>query len=317
MEYREYLVTRDDDDRRIDRIVRKFLPDLPLSAVYRHLRNGYIRIDGSRAKPDARIREGQTIMIALRIVGAEAEAGASARPESVLSAPSAGRIQVLLETPDILVLNKPAGIPVHGEGGIDAMVPQAPGALDSLSFRSAPLHRLDKGTTGVLVLSRSLAGARWFSSAISENRVGKEYVGLAEGHLAAEAEWSGTDGSGRSMTTLAKPLAFAPDSLSRGMTLVSYRILTGRKHQIRIQTSERGHPLAGDVRYGGGTRSPAGAGVWLLHSWKITFPDDRPSGIPSGLAAPLPRAFARAILETFGQNVLALFDRDDLYCVRR
>ncbi len=322
MEYRNYRVTRDDDDRRLDRIIRKFLPGVPLSAVYRLLRSGLIRVDGSRAKPDSRVRDGQTIMIA-EALGRDASGRAEdTRPEDdgvAVSEQEGFResgIRVLLETPDILVVNKPAGMPVHGEGGIDAVIPQAPGARDSLSFRTAPLHRLDKGTTGLLVLSRSLAGARWFSSAIAENGVGKEYVGLAEGRMQNEEEWSGIDESGRLMTTIARPIASAPNTGRRGVTLVSYRILTGRKHQIRIQTSEHDHPLIGDVRYGGERRAPAGDGVWLLHSWKLAFPPERPAGIPDKLTAPLPRAFARVILDTFGPNVLALFDNDDLYCER-
>lgn len=313
MEYRNFTVCRDDDDRRLDRVLRKFLPDLPLSAVYRLLRNGRIRVDGARAKPDVRVKEGQTLMIPASLDTTAHRATIEAGPFSRPIETAASKIRVVLETPDLIILNKPAGIPVHGEGGLDRIVPQASGAEESLSFRSGPLHRLDKGTTGLIAFSRSLAGARWFSSAISESRIGKEYLGLAEGVLEESVDWTGADELGRLMSTRATPLAASSAAGTRGLTLVSFRILTGRKHQIRIQTSEHGHPLIGDTRYGGGNDSPAGARSWLLHSWKMTFPSDRLEGLPAELVAPVPCAFARAILKTFGPNVLALFDHDDLY----
>lgn len=304
MKFRIFSITKDDNDRRIDRVVRRFLPEMSLSGIYKLLRKGLIRVDGKKIRPDFHVLEGSQLGLApdlapcllqqVRTVSKQPE-------ESFLPA-------VLFESEDILFINKSAGIPVHGEGGLDRLIPQTLASMESLSFRTGPLHRLDRDTTGILAFSRSLEGARWFSRSVSAHLFEKYYLGIVEGLITEAAEWQDTSEDGKRMITLVQPLSSTRNAFSP-LTLVRFRIITGRKHQIRIQGFKHGHTLAGDIRYGGSKNS----GTYFLHAWQMVFPADRIRNIPETLCAPLPERFNSMIKKTFGEDVLAHIGQGELY----
>jgi 23S rRNA pseudouridine955/2504/2580 synthase len=316
MDFRKYPITRDDNDRRADRVARRFLPDLPLSGIYKLMRKGLVRVDGHKINPDFRVSEGSELFIADVL----SEPGRTVIPETQVVPKKQNSLNdslftpdIILETDDLIFLNKPYGISVHGENGLDQLVPQSASAQGSLSFRTGPLHRLDRDTTGLIAFSRSLAGARWFSDGIKNHSFEKYYLGFAEGILADDAEWQDTDEAGNVMTTLVHPLALS-GSDGIAISLVRYRIITGKKHQIRIQTSLHGHPLCGDARYGG---KPA-RGVfrfsrYFLHAWQLRFPSERLQGLPESVVAPIPADFAALTKALFGEYVLAHIERAELY----
>jgi 23S rRNA pseudouridine955/2504/2580 synthase len=316
MDFRKFRITKDDEDRRLDRIVRRFLPDMPLSALYKQMRNGFIRVDGKRIKPEFHPHEGSELWIAAAITVENTSAPVisavqdTSIPDPAMPISSNSNPFTILETSDLLFINKPAGIVAHGDGGLDQLVPQSVSGRESLSFRTGPLHRLDRNTSGLLAFSRSLAGARWFSAGIQNHAFEKYYLGIAEGLMAGPAEWNDTDTEGKTMRTIAVPLA-KKDSGTGIHTLVRYRIITGRKHQIRIQSSRHGHPLAGDVLYGGKKRKDFNH--YFLHSWQMLFPQGRLPGIPEKIVAPLPAEFESTILEFFGEYILAYIGQGDLY----
>jgi len=315
MEMHVFSLEKDDDGRRLDRIVRRFLPELSLSAIYKLLRKGLIRVDGKKAAPDFRVSVGSELGIASALPGLKpAAARAAPAPGTVIPPVTAQPPEILLETPDLLFINKKAGIPVHGEGGLDRMIAQSASSTASLSFRTGPLHRLDRDTTGIIAFSRSLDGARWFSQAIAGRRFEKYYLGLVEGILEKAAdgfmEWKDDGEEGKPMITLVRPLATAAvGPTAVGLTLVLYRIITGRKHQIRIQSSLRSHPLSGDSRYG----SKSKESTFYLHAWRMVFPVDRPAGLPDRLSAPLPGRFTEKLRTLFPADVLAQVEAGELY----
>ncbi len=305
MEMHAYRIGTDDDGRRLDRVVRRFLPEQPLSAIYSLLRKGLIRLDGKKAAPDSRVFEGCELGIAAIIPTAAAH---NHRPGiSQESVP-----EILLETGDLLFVNKSAGIPVHGEGGLDGLIAQSASSLASLSFRTGPLHRLDRDTTGIIAFSRSLDGARWFSKALADRKFEKYYLGLTGEMLEANEkgffEWKDTTDGGKPMVTLVRPLATSRKP-GEEVTLVLFRIVTGRKHQIRIQSALRGYPLVGDSRYG----SKRMESSFYLHAWQMVFPADRLSGLPDHLTAPLPARFKAKLDTLFPANVLAQVEVGELY----
>jgi 23S rRNA pseudouridine955/2504/2580 synthase len=327
MDFRRFEITDDDAGRRVDRVVRRLLPEISLSTVYKLLRKGLIRLDGKRIAPDHRAETGNVLMIAEAIAGFQGAGGGlddesgsdvvavtGAMPEI----PNGILPETLLETDDLLFINKPVGIPVHGDGGLDSLIPTSSRAERSLSFRTGPLHRLDRDTSGVIAFSRSLAGARWFSGGMRERDFGKYYLGIARGRLREAAEWRDMNGDGMEMATVALPLECSRDG---AFSLVRYHILTGRKHQIRIQTSLRGHPLAGDRLY---DRDASGHGhlsgmpdrlaghTYFLHAWQIVLGEERLPGLPKTVRAPLPEAFAVAVATLFGDDARSLIERGDL-----
>lgn len=317
MEYASFTATDNDDGRRLDRIVRRFLPDVPLSAVYKYIRKGLIRLDSKKCTPNSSVASGMRIDIADFLLHAPGAPSAPSAPGAP-SAPSAPLLQpsldapltteihqVLLRTKDLVVYNKPAGIPVHGEGGLDRLIGQTAEASASLSFRSGPLHRLDRDTSGLLVFSRTLAGAQWFSARLADHSVKKYYIGIVCGMLTKDVQWTTPSAAGKPMRTGVHPLV----STDTGYTLVQFALHTGRKHQIRIQAAEAGCPLYGDHLYG----KPVYGQTYSLHAWKLEFPADRFDDIPESLTAPIPDDFISRLESMFGKNALAQKENGELY----
>jgi 23S rRNA pseudouridine955/2504/2580 synthase len=310
----------DDSGRRLDRILRKALPDMPLSAIHRLLRRGRVLVDGVPEKGACRVRSGGVIQIPLdpgdagAVVPAEKQGNFT--PKRDLH-----DLHILWEDADFLVLNKPAGLAVHGsnqgsEDSLEALARAylAPKIPPSLSFKPGPLHRLDKPVSGIIVFSKSLEGARGFSALLREGRIRKTYLALLEGILGRDETWedalvrkpgksfvsrggaaSGGDAP-REARTRVSPLAHSAAASSAGVTLARMEIDTGRTHQIRVQAAAHGHPLAGDRKYGGAAQR----GGFLLHARFLDPPGQALSGLPRRLGAPLPEYFSKRIEELFG-----------------
>ena len=306
----------DDDGRRLDRILRKALPDHPLSLIHRMLRRGEIRLDGKKAKPESRILCGQVIEAGnLNITATHTQ-----KKYPVITAPLP---EIITQGAGIVVFNKPAGLASQGPGSLDAIVKEGfrrtPEAQASLSFKPGPLHRLDRMTSGAIAFSKNLAGARLFTQMLQEGKIGKTYLAIVEGEIPVQEEkaesWLLWDNilirdknakktfaastGGKHARTRIRPLA-----CRKGYTLIEAKIETGRTHQIRSQAAANGHPLAGDVKYGG---KPFAAGgyyrdTFFLHSWKLEFFIHEIEGLPKTVTAKPPEAFMSQIKSIFGQN---------------
>ncbi|MCE5256925.1 MAG: RluA family pseudouridine synthase [Spirochaetaceae bacterium] len=304
----QLYVCRDDESRRLDRILRIAMPDVPLSAIFRALRKGQILVNGKAAKPDYRCREGDRINCCnIDYAGAQVSSGAT-----ILRQPSDGyeislASLLLEETKDLLFINKPMGMLVHG--GEDSLEPLVRAYLEpvlakSLSFSPGPLHRLDRNTSGIIAFSKTLAGAREFSAALRAHRVAKTYLAILEGRLAAPAQWSdqlsrdegsrkssqaeaemqrgGAAQSGR--TSQAAESSVIPIASSEEHTLALFRLGTGRTHQIRAQSAIHGHPLQGDVKYG----AKRSALPFYLHAIRMELRFCSLEGCPRTVQATLP-----------------------------
>ena len=316
----EFILSENDAGRRLDRVIRKFLAETPLSALYAAIRKGLIRINGKRTALNYRTAVGDILSISEILLSAEKQpirkhsASGEQNHTSGKRNHTSGRqariptdIPILLQTTDLLIINKPVGIPVHGEHSIDALLfgaahlcgntlqcdttvqlsPDIPpparfarNPLQSLSFKPGPLHRLDKDTTGVLCFSQTLAGAQWFSQCLREKMVGKYYLGVVRGAMPSQII-TAEDESGKTITQCYSL------SYNRGIdaSLILFKLITGKKHQIRKHTASVGHPLAGDRKYRGGNPLPA-CKHYLLHAWRLYFPASRPADMPSFIEAP-------------------------------
>ena len=327
MDFIDFMAGADDEGRRMDRIVRRLLPAHSLGMVYKYLRKGLIRRNGSRIRPEARIQEGDRVSIAAFLLQ---DAPIPGIPPGREELPQ-GRLPVLQDlfiNPHVRIISKPYGIPVQGGGrspiSLDRLIVQdylrRQRESSSLSFRPGPLHRLDRRTTGVLAFSQSLAGAQWFSFALRQRLVGKEYLALAEGRLERRACWtdevhhpqragggggfvlSAIGNGGKEAQTTASPMAWGQCG-GIPLTLLHLEISTGRTHQIRLHCAAHGLPLLGDTAYGGHAlperaRTDRPRQDLFLHAWRLSIPPENPLGLPAKVEAPLPENF-RNMLEAY------------------
>jgi len=279
--------------------------------LYAAIRKGLIRINGKRTALNYRTVVGDTLSIAASLLSAEKQPAQflpplvemQSRRSNLQQEKTPGRcyctstdIPLLLETTDLLIVNKPAGIPVHGSYSIDTILsgtsaqssPDMPPLArsgsnppHSLSFKQGPLHRLDKDTTGVLCFSRTLTGAQWFSACLREKTVAKYYLGIVCGDMPMQLITFEDEG-GKSMTQCYS-LAY-----NKGIdaSLMLFKLITGKKHQIRKHTASVDHPLIGDRKYRGGNPIQ-GCTRYQLHAWRLYFPASRPADIPAFIEAPL------------------------------
>jgi 23S rRNA pseudouridine955/2504/2580 synthase len=306
-----FIAGRDDDGKRVDRVVRRLLGDVPLSAVFKALRTGSVRVNGRKPQPADRVREGDAFAITdLRFAAASDAVVLGSRDRGGDAAPDITRL-IILETEDLLFLNKPRGVLSHGPGGLDESVLAylSYKAGKSLSFAPAPLHRLDRNTTGLLVASKTLRGARAFSAALQDRTVEKRYIAVLRGRLDRKDHWvDSLERLSKQRRTLRSALSVhrkavtlvEPIAANGAFTLADIRILTGLTHQIRAQAALRGRPLAGDVKYGGGAE-PHG---YILHAYRLDFPEEFEADAPRTVIAPVPEDTALRLRERFGSKIL-------------
>jgi len=338
------LTGENDHGRRLDRILRKALPECPLPLIHKLLRKGHILVNGKPAGAQTRVLKGSKINIPRLSAGKIAKKSIKIdtpkikkpshapsktpkkEPEKPLKSIKSNRPalsvrfyhppEILWQDSGLIAFNKPSGLAVHGQVSLDRMVQaflinKLP---PSLSFKPGPLHRLDKPSSGIVVFSSSLEGANFFSNLMKEQKIKKTYIAIVEGTVANKHFWTdylirdkekkksfivkndeqGTeDKIGKIAITMVKPLA-AAQIKDKPYTLIEAEIETGRTHQIRTQSSFHGHPLAGDIKYGG----HAFTGGFYLHSWKMEF--TLPENKVVKIEAPLPAEFQKLVSKVFG-----------------
>ena len=313
---------KNDSEKRADRIFRKILPDLNLSAIYREMRNGKIRINGKKVKPSARVTEGDKISIHLSLDKHTAALTGFTNPPEIENnknypaAPPGFTECIIFENDNIIALNKKRGMLVHsgdigsGEKTLENDVNRyLKGVISpSLTFRPGPLHRLDRNTSGLVLFGKSIEGARKFSSMIKDGETEKFYFALFDGCISNEVRWENSlvqneklkksemsDSSGKSKTavTIVKPVIYSKD-----FTIALVNIPTGRYHQIRKQGQLNNHPLTGDSKYNGKKKLP----FYLLHAYRISISDNTDLMGFSTLTAALPDFFLKTASELFSSE---------------
>lgn len=295
MDFQEYNFGKDDIDRRLDKIIRRFLPETSLSEIYSLIRKGLIKINNKKTKENYHISENDVLNIAAFLVAKKNDLQKN-ESHSSLNLIDISK-NIVFKNEHLLVINKPYDITVHGDkNSLDEAVKlwyQTNIKNDSISFKPGPLHRLDRKTTGLLVFSLSNKGARWFTENIENHVIQKSYLGIVQGKLSKQARWedklSKTENNsfvtvkideknGKQAITTCYPIK-QENIKENTVTLCRFDIETGRTHQIRCQSSFHGFPLLGDTAYGGKKMSGTSRDFYL-HAWKLTFPENNPLGLP-------------------------------------
>ena len=308
MEIRSLVAPRDVAGLRLDVALSQLAGGVSRSAAQRLLEAGLVRVDGRLSKAAVRLRGGERIEIAFP------------DPEPSGIVPQALPLSVLFEDSELIVLDKAAGMVVHPARGtphstvVNALLHRLGGTVGP-GHRLGLVHRLDKGTSGCLVVAKTERALAALQASFKARQVEKVYLALCHGHVAAEGRLDTPYGrhprdrtrfTARGAGVRRAVTAWSVRERFAGATLLEVRLLTGRTHQIRVHLAEQGHPLLADATYGGTRRearlqatdpvrrAAEALGRQALHAWRLTFPHPS-TGVPVSFEAHVPADLRRAI----------------------
>ena len=276
-------ITAEQAGQRIDNFLLRFLKGVPKSRIYRLLRKGEVRVNKGRIKPEYRLKSGDQVRIPpLRVSDSKP---ASPSGQSVQKLADA----ILYEDERLLVLNKPSGMAVHGGSGLSYGVIEALRVLRPQAPYLELVHRLDRDTSGCLLIAKRRSELRMLHQLLRNGEVDKRYLLLAQG------DWD--QGPYRVNAALKKNLLRGGERMVRvdedgktalthfrfldsygGASLMEAELKTGRTHQIRVHAAHAGHPLAGDDKYGdtdfNRQMRKLGLKRLFLHAHMVAFEDN-------------------------------------------
>lgn len=304
---RQATVSPEEAGQRLDRVLGKWLPGVPRTRVFRLIRKGEVRLNGKRTAPDARVASGDVVRVPPVREPTPEEAAAPRRVPASLIATIEDAI--VYEDPRVLALDKPAGVAVHGGSGLSFGVIEALRAArphETLELA----HRLDRDTSGVLLVARKASALRTLHALLREGAVKKRYLVLVRGRwelgnkqidapLDTEARVGGertvrvAAHGKQALTEFRLVQQFGPRA-----SLLEATILTGRTHQIRVHAAYAGHPVAGDEKYGdqefNSLLRDLGLDRMFLHAHSCAF--EWPDGGELDVNTPLPDTL-KAVLD--------------------
>jgi 23S rRNA pseudouridine955/2504/2580 synthase len=304
---RTYVVGDDDDGIRLDRWFKRHLPEVSFNIVSRWARTGQLRLAGKRAVPGDRVEAGQEIR-----VPPQESVAAQSRPQAKRTSLTADEEQfvrdmVIFEDANAFVLNKPPGLATQGGTKTTQHLDRLLDGLANEGGRPKLVHRLDKDTSGALLVARSARSAGHFAKAFSGRTARKVYwaivVGVPdrdEGVIDAPlAKQPGTGGEKMHVSEEhglpAKTRWRVIERAGNRAAWVELQPLTGRTHQLRAHMAAIGHPIVGDAKYGGPDAFLTGGISRKLHLHARRIKIDAPDGGKVDVTADLPTHFAESL----------------------
>ena len=295
---------------RLDKFLAEQVPELSRSEIQRLIASGRVTVDGEPAKPSHKVRMGEEVVV---LVPAE---------ESTELLPEAIPLEIVYEDPVLLVVDKPAGMVVHpapGHSGgtlVNALLAHCPELAAGEDDRPGIVHRLDRDTSGLILVAKNEKARRALQRQFKERQVHKAYLALLEGHL--HPAWGRIEAAvgrdphhrqrmsvqtgGREAVTeyhVLEQFAHRVGLAAGEYTMIEAEPLTGRTHQIRVHLASIGHPVVGDGVYGR-RRTSLPVSRQFLHARRLGFKHPT-TGQRLELEAPLPEELA-AVLDLLRQT---------------
>jgi 23S rRNA pseudouridine955/2504/2580 synthase len=303
--------------QRLDNYLLGQLKGVPRSHVYRLIRSGQVRVNSGRTMPSYRLQAGDRVRVPP--VGVRPAAVPVATPDRLDWLAE----RILYEDARVLVIDKPAGLAVHGGSSISLGCIEALRLLRPTSKDLELAHRLDRGTSGCLLLAKRRSALRVLHALLREGRVDKRYLTVVKGRwtedlsaidaplvtrrVGGEARVK-VDASGKEARSTFRVL----DRFGKTASLLEVTIDTGRTHQIRVHAAHAGHPVAGDERYGdddfNAYLKSFGLQRMFLHAHSLSF-EWPETGEPFSVSAPLPDELKAALTALETKSVKGATDR--------
>jgi 23S rRNA pseudouridine955/2504/2580 synthase len=300
---RQQQVDAETAGQRLDNFLLGTLKGVPRSHVYRLIRSGQVRVNSGRVTPSHRLRAGDLVRVPP--VAARPVVAPAAAPDTLAWLAD----RVIFEDSRVLVIDKPAGLAVHGGSSVSLGCIEALRILRPAAKDLELAHRLDRGTSGVLLLAKRRSALRTLHALLREGQVDKRYLALVQGgwpdatseidaplvtrRVGGEARVK-VDADGKEAQSSFRVL----EHYGKTATLLEVSIATGRTHQIRVHAAHVGHPVAGDDRYGdrdfNAYLTSFGLKRMFLHAHALSFTWPE-TGEPFSASAPLPEDL-RAVL---------------------
>ena len=317
---REIVIGPNEAEKRLDRFLNFYFREASAGFIYKMLRKKNITLNGKKADGTEKLKESDVIRVFFsdetfeKLKGNTSPQKSARKPLKLL-----GNISVIYEDDNIVLVNKPFGVLSQkakpedislNEWLIDYLLNKGDITKESLSsYRPSICNRLDRNTSGLVICAKSLIGARTMNELISKRFIDKYYRTIVFGHLSEPVSLKGylnkdekknkvdikvnDPGDGYSyIETDYEPIDYIKE---KDLTVLEVKLVTGKPHQIRAHLSSIGHPIIGDLKYGG--RKVDSLDHQLLHSYRVRFPEDldKPFDTLSGkeFTAPLPKEFQK------------------------
>ncbi len=277
--------------KRLHRYLRILMPNIPLGQIYKMIDQGKVRVNGKRKNQNYELAAGDELQLHMEEKQFE-QAGIGGGEKKPKFVGVRADIDVVFEDDELLVACKPAGLLTHPDqteqrdtliGRVHAYLHRK-GELDSALFLPATANRLDRNTSGLVLIGKTAGMLHQLNQWIQKRELEKFYVTIVEGRLTGESTIAGTlvrDEKSNRTRVAAEAGAEGKEAMTRyrvlqtgrAHTLVEVELVSGRTHQIRTHMQSIGHPLLGDIKYGG--HKLDSLNHQLLHAWRIFLPDGR------------------------------------------
>ena len=299
---RQVTVGEEYSGQRVDNFLMRELKGVPRTLVYRIIRKGEVRVNRGRVQPSHKLSAGDVVRVPPVRSAISGQPPSEANARRVLD-------HVLLEDDRLMVIDKPPGMASHGGSGISfGLIELMRAARPDLQYLEL-VHRLDRATSGCMLLAKRRSALRALHEQLRESRIDKHYLALVKGHwdhgtrrvelpLATHTRSGGerhvtVNDDGKYALSI-----FRPVETSRAASLVEVKLGTGRTHQIRVHATAMGHPIAGDDKYGdevwNSEISKLGLKRLFLHATALTFEHPK-TGESVLVTAPLPAELSLAM----------------------
>lgn len=299
---RKLEVAPKDAGKRLDKWLLKSLPALPMGMMQKYTRLGRVKLNGRKAKPDARVEAGDAVELYI-----DDEYFEPVRKRDALLDGFRWRLSVVYEDDQLLIVDKPAGLLVHPDGDekLNTLVTHAraylyqKGEYDSRAegaFSPVPCNRIDRFTGGLVLIAKTREAMNALNRAIRDCEIEKGYLAIVHGVPAPREglidNWILKTPGKRKVRVLNRETPGAQRARTRyrviesrdGLSLVECELLTGRTHQIRAQLADMGHPLLGDGQYGDPREAGRlGMGQQALYAYRVAFRFKGDAGVLEGL----------------------------------